>query len=235
MDGFLEHFGPNIRVFLLEYRLAAARPETPANPFPAALIDAIAGYRYLLHDVVVDPQNIILSGDSAGGAIAFNLARYLALYEIPSLPVPGRMILLSPTMSWAPSSTHADSSAVRNSRSDYVQAMMQGGYIPRALLGSLSEDALRTNSWLSPGSVDVKWERGMLFGIPPTIMTAGDAEYTLDSMRKVRDALAEDMGEAFTYLEILDATHDYFLMPWHEPERTQVFKKLGEWLQSVPH
>jgi acetyl esterase/lipase len=54
------------RVFSLRYRLA------PQNPFPAALIDAILAYKYLidppegaLHQPV-DPAKIVIAGDSAG-------------------------------------------------------------------------------------------------------------------------------------------------------------------------
>jgi acetyl esterase/lipase len=54
------------RVFLLNYRLA------PQHPFPAAFIDLVLAYKYLidpppgaLHDPV-DPAKIVIAGDSAG-------------------------------------------------------------------------------------------------------------------------------------------------------------------------
>lgn len=53
-------------VFALDYRLA------PQEPFPAALIDAVVAYKYLigpppgaLHDAI-DPSKIVVAGDSAG-------------------------------------------------------------------------------------------------------------------------------------------------------------------------
>ena len=54
------------RVFSLRYRLA------PQNPFPAALIDAILAYKYLINPPEgalhqpVDPAKIVIAGDSAG-------------------------------------------------------------------------------------------------------------------------------------------------------------------------
>ena len=48
------------------YRLA------PEAPFPAAIEDVAAAYQALL-DSGVSAQNIIIGGDSAGGALAFNL------------------------------------------------------------------------------------------------------------------------------------------------------------------
>lgn len=54
------------RVFAVDYRLA------PQEPFPAALLDAIVAYKYLvdpppgaLHSAV-DPKKIIIGGNSAG-------------------------------------------------------------------------------------------------------------------------------------------------------------------------
>lgn len=54
------------RMFAVDYRLA------PQHPFPAALLDAIIAYKYLvdppsgaLHEPV-DPSRLIISGDSAG-------------------------------------------------------------------------------------------------------------------------------------------------------------------------
>ncbi|KAF9199607.1 hypothetical protein BGZ49_010243 [Haplosporangium sp. Z 27] len=57
------------RVFSLEYRLA------PNSLFPAALHDALAAYLYLIDPPAgsdfapVDPKNIVIMGDSAGGGV----------------------------------------------------------------------------------------------------------------------------------------------------------------------
>lgn len=54
------------RVFSLRYRLA------PQDPFPAALVDAVLAYKYLIYPPEgalhqpVDPSNIVIAGDSAG-------------------------------------------------------------------------------------------------------------------------------------------------------------------------
>ena len=52
------------RVLCLAYRLA------PEHPFPAAVDDAVAGYRALLTQGA-DPRRIAIMGDSAGGGLAF--------------------------------------------------------------------------------------------------------------------------------------------------------------------
>jgi len=116
--GFLEHFPQNPRIFGLEYRLSTAEPFGKSNPFPAALIDAIVGYRYLVQDIGFEPKNILLSGDSAGGNLAFTLAYYLSTYKLPELPQAGGMLLISPTVDWAVTHQGPQSSMTVNSRSD---------------------------------------------------------------------------------------------------------------------
>lgn len=58
----VRHIGLARRVFSVEYRLSAAAPFESANPFPAALLDALAGYNYLVNVVGFTPSNIILAG-----------------------------------------------------------------------------------------------------------------------------------------------------------------------------
>lgn len=82
--GLAKAAGAN--VFSQDYRLA------PEHPFPAAVEDAVAGYRWLL-DQGVDPESLIVSGDSAGGGLA--LALLLSCKE-RGLPMPAGAILYSP-------------------------------------------------------------------------------------------------------------------------------------------
>jgi epsilon-lactone hydrolase len=60
------------RAFVVDYRLA------PENPFPAALDDCVAGYRWLLAQGV-DARDVVVAGDSAGGCLA--LAMLLVLRD----------------------------------------------------------------------------------------------------------------------------------------------------------
>lgn len=50
-----------------QYRLA------PEHPYPAALDDALAAYRYLIDDRGIAPQRLVVGGDSAGGGLALAL------------------------------------------------------------------------------------------------------------------------------------------------------------------
>lgn len=74
------------RTFALEYRCA------PEHPFPAAVEDAVAGYRFLLAQGV-EPARLAIGGDSAGGGLA--LATLVSIREA-ELPLPGCAWLISP-------------------------------------------------------------------------------------------------------------------------------------------
>lgn len=74
------------RVLFVDYRLA------PENPFPAAVDDATAAYRWLLEEGF-EPQNIALCGDSAGGGLSMAL---LVNLKNLGLPQPGCAMLMSP-------------------------------------------------------------------------------------------------------------------------------------------
>ncbi|KAF9364093.1 hypothetical protein BGX34_002546 [Mortierella sp. NVP85] len=104
--------GPGTRIFSVDYRMA------PEHPFPAAVHDAFAAYLYLTepgHEaltlnskksmqsfVPVDPRDIVVAGDSAGGGVAAAFILYMAKYVQPSMAtkyvMPHATILLS---AWA--------------------------------------------------------------------------------------------------------------------------------------
>jgi len=71
---------------LLDYRLA------PEHPYPAAVDDATAAYRWLL-DQGVAPGRIVIGGDSAGGGLT--VATLVALREA-ALPRPAGGVCISP-------------------------------------------------------------------------------------------------------------------------------------------
>ncbi len=88
--GMVGHIGSQAgcRVLSVDYRLA------PEHPFPAALEDALAAYRWLL-DHNYGPSDIVVAGDSAGGGLA--LALLASLADV-GLPQPAGAVPISP---WA--------------------------------------------------------------------------------------------------------------------------------------
>ncbi|KAF9971709.1 hypothetical protein BGZ73_005261 [Actinomortierella ambigua] len=105
----MQKFGPGARAFVLDYRQA------PEHPFPAAIHDAFAAYLYMtnpnhkaliLNDdscpdmLDVNPRNIFVAGDSAGGnlTVAFNLymKNYVQLATDAKFESPFASVAISP-------------------------------------------------------------------------------------------------------------------------------------------
>ncbi|KAJ7750482.1 alpha/beta-hydrolase [Mycena maculata] len=231
IEGILEHVPQFSRVYALEYRLASGAPFPTCNPFPTALIDAIAGYDYLIRQIGFSPDNIIVSGDSAGGVLAYQLARHIDAANLATLPQPGALLLLSPSADsgWR---TPPGGSMQTNRRSDYVRTWFDAGYVPPTLLGALPVGEL-DQPWLSPGSpvLSNAETAGLFKGFPQTFILAGEAEMSRDSMRTLRDRMRADMGESqVQYAEIAGAPHDFTGMTILEPERTMGLKAIGKWV-----
>ena len=73
-------------ILMFDHRLA------PEHPYPAALEDSLKAYRWLL-DQGVEPENILIMGESAGGGLC--LATLLAVRD-KGLPLPVAGVALSP-------------------------------------------------------------------------------------------------------------------------------------------
>jgi len=74
------------RVLCLDYRLA------PEHPFPAALDDTVAAYRWMLQNGA-DPRHVAFMGDSAGGGLA--LAALMRLRD-EGVQLPAAAVAVSP-------------------------------------------------------------------------------------------------------------------------------------------
>src|SRR5688572_32621320 len=83
-----------VRVLAPDYRLA------PENPFPAALEDAVAVYRWLI-DGGTSPEHLAVAGDSAGGGLS--IATLVAARDA-GLPMPAAAVVISPSASLDPGS-----------------------------------------------------------------------------------------------------------------------------------
>jgi len=151
------------RVFVADYRLA------PEHPFPAALDDAVAAYRALLHDGVL-PQRIAIIGDSAGGGLA--LATALRLRELGE-PLPAALVLFSPWVDLGDPDRGAEPAG---------EAMLSRAWTAECarlyLDGRDSGDPLA-----SPINGDLR-------GMPPTLVQVGQDELLLADSRRLHSALA---------------------------------------------
>ncbi|KAJ1308487.1 hypothetical protein OPQ81_004191 [Rhizoctonia solani] len=240
--GFLEYGHPTFtRTMSIEYRLCASDPYPANAPFPAALLDGLAGYLYLTCTLGFKPQNVFISGDSAGGNIAQSIVRYLRDHPELGIGTPGGLILFSP---WAdPTGTHygmPNSVAKENSKSDFVRPQIHpdsmGQYGLRSLLAKTSVQDARQNPYIAPASLEMSPEvvRGMFSGFPPCYVVGGGGETLLDAIRTLQERMAADIPEKmFVYDEVTDAIHDFVCLPLWEPERSNTFKSIVDWIQRL--
>jgi len=257
--GIVETVPSVKRVLSVEYRLSSGEPFEVAHPFPTALVDALAGYNYLVNEVGVAPSDIIVCGDSAGANLAHALTRYLVEYQgSPSAdgqsavpPPPGALILLAP---WADLSTshdgHPQASSKTCVRSDYIDTRPHGSlaYARRAFAGPFPPTILELNPYISPGSCAPAFTGASFAGFPRTFITGGGAEAFRDQIRAFKDRMIRDLGEwgraasdgeqgkerkgGVKYYEAPDAIHDYVMFPWFEPERSETLKAIALWVED---
>jgi len=242
-DGILKHSPPITRTFSIEYRLSTAEPYKPENPFPAALLDAIAGYHYLVHTIGFDPRDIIISGDSAGGNLALALVRYLRDYRdfhrdlrLPALP--SGLLLLSPWADLGRSHDGPNTSLSNFCSYDYTAARGQGrtSYGKLAFLGPFGLGLAERSPYVSPASLNMSV--GARFdGFPRTLICSGGAEALLDSIRSLWWKMERDMGGGtgrgqVSYYEAKDALHDHIVFAWHEPENRQTLEVIASWIEK---
>lgn len=230
--GLLKHCAGAQRAFAVEYRLSRAAPEdAPAHAFPAALLDALAGYIYLVESVGFAPQDIIVEGDSAGGNLALALTRFLLEHvELAGVPAPpGALILLSP---WVDLSTKVQrrpgSRAAANASVDYIGQPENTHYSTRAFLGP--RDPL--DPYISPGCDDPRMPHVSFEGFPRSIVVAGGAEVLIDEIGVLVERMKSQMGERVTYHEEPDEVHDYLLFPSTEIRGQETFRIIAQWSQA---
>lgn len=236
----LECYSSFRRAFALEYRLTSSLTNDFTNPFPAALLDALAGYAYLVNEVGFSPKDIVVIGDSAGGNLALALARYLA--EAVSFPEnipspPGALILVSPWCDLGTSHFRPGSSLETHQSTDILTNMDKGLFVNArtnfcGVLGFPS--AANSNPYLSPGSIHRDMPPVSFKGFPNTFITSGDAEILIDQIRGLVRRMKKELGEGMVYYhEEQDAVHDYLALKGWEPEAARTYVKLGAWFSDV--
>jgi acetyl esterase/lipase len=194
------------RALVVDYRLA------PENPFPAAVEDAVAAWRWLLGQGV-DPKRTVISGDSAGGGLT---ASALVAIRDAGLPLPAAAVLISP---WTDMEGSGDSMTSKASVDPIIQKEFldesAGHYIaggdPRAPLAS-------------PIYAD-------LAGLPPLLIHVGECETLLDDSTRLADR-ARAAGVDVT-LEVWDEMiHVWHIFGPMLPEGRQATERIGEWVRE---
>jgi acetyl esterase/lipase len=194
------------RAFAIDYRLA------PEHPFPAALDDALAGYRWLLAQGI-DPKSIVIGGDSAGGGLT---AATLVVLRDARDPLPGAAVLLSP---WTDLAGTGESQKTRADKDPMIPAMEGVSPVAEWYAG----DRPAADPLVSPLYAD-------LSGLPPMLIHVGDHEVLLnDSTRFAEKAKAAGVDVTLKVWDEMIHVFQFFPML---PEGQQAIAEIGDWVRS---
>ena len=193
------------RVIMIDYRLA------PEHPFPAGLEDAVKAYKWLVNDEKIDPKNMIIGGDSAGGNLA--LATLLKLREL-NLELPAAAILISP---WTDMLGTGESMRTKVEVDPFISPIA-GEFFAQLY----ARDRDLRNPLISPLYGDLQ-------GLPPLFIQVGTAEVLLDdSIRLAKRAKAAGVEVDLDVWEGM--IHDFAIFAAVVPESQQGIENIGKFL-----
>ncbi|MEH6576098.1 MAG: alpha/beta hydrolase [Amphritea sp.] len=189
-----------------DYRLA------PEHPFPAAVDDCFAAYRWLLEQGY-SPDNIVLAGDSAGGCLTLTT---LMQIRDADLPMPAAAILISPA---ADCSVKQRSSLPVDIEADPMFSSSVRGLCYSPYMAGADEK----NSLVSPAY-------GNFHGMPPLQIFVGSSELILShSLRVVAKASAAGVDVRLSLWKEMPHVHP--LMNWL-PESKQALQMMGAFFRQ---
>jgi acetyl esterase/lipase len=193
--------------FALDYRLA------PEHPFPAAVLDAVSGYRWLLEEGF-PPDKIVIGGDSAGGGLT--MATVLWLRDA-GLPLPAGIFLLSPWTDLACTGNTLE----QNDRHDHLLSGKDVHRYSKVYHGEASP----LDPLVSP-------LYGNFHGLPPLRVYASDTEILLDDAVRLAER-ARCYGVQVDLRIWNDLIHAWpILVNLRLPESRQVVAELAHFISE---
>jgi acetyl esterase/lipase len=193
------------RALVLDYRLA------PEHPFPAALEDAVAAYRWLLAQGRA-PGQIVFAGDSAGGGLA--LAALLYLRDAGD-PLPAGLVCLSPLTDME----GTGESVVTRAKADPMLTIDDVVVLKHYLAGNDPRSPL-----LSPLYGDLR-------GLPPMMIHVGNDEILLSDSTRLSER-ARDAGVDVSLHIYPDMWHMWHYFAPYLPEAVQAIHEIGAFVQT---
>jgi epsilon-lactone hydrolase len=195
-----------VKALNVDYRLA------PEHPYPAAVNDATAAYRWLISQDV-KPDHIVMAGDSAGGGLT--LATLVHLRDT-GVPLPSAAICISPWVDLAMTG-HTMST---NSKAD--------PYVQKEQLLFMARNYLRDTDPRTPLASPLYAD---LRGLPPLLIHVGSAETLLSDATRI----AERAGSADVNvtLEIWkDMVHGWHIFAPILPDGQKAIDRVGDFIKT---
>jgi monoterpene epsilon-lactone hydrolase len=188
-----------------DYRLA------PEHPFPAALDDAYAAYRWML-ERGIDPQRLVVAGDSTGGGLALAL---LLRLRGEGLPLPAGAVLLCPIADVRASTLDPDAlDPVHRLFNDFWR-----GSVDAYLAGHPARDPLASPLY------------GDLSGLPPLLIQAGTSDLLRGEAQALHDRAREHGVPAQLQLYPTDA-HAFQLFWSFLPEAADAIESAAQFIRE---
>ncbi len=195
-----------MRVLFPEYRLA------PEHPFPAAIDDVRAVWRWLCTDHDLSPRSMAVAGDSAGGGLS--VALLVALRDAGEA-LPAAAVLMSPTVDLTSSGA---SMAERADQDPISTPAMLRRLATEYLAGADPKTPLASPLFAS------------LSGLPPLLVQVGTADLLLSDSERLATEAAE-AGVDVT-LEIGDGLPHVYQLLLGTPEAAEATERIGKFLRA---
>jgi len=195
-----------VKALVFDYSLA------PEKPYPAAPLDCVAVYHWLLEEGYL-PENILFAGDSAGACIAFST---LLMLKDGQVVLPKAVVAISPCTDLS-----------RSGESHITKAKCDPATPPGAnetYMNYYIGDGNPLDPYMSPLFGD-------LAGLPPVMIHVGECETLLDD--SVRFAQKMKSAGGSVRLRIWDGMfHCFPLLAPLFPEATQAMDEICSFIQA---
>lgn len=199
----------NVTALIINYRLA------PECPYPAALDDAVFTYQWLLSRGV-EPKNIIIAGDSAGGGLVFSTL--LAIRD-RKIPLPAAAVVMSP---WTDLTFSGETVQTKKDVEDFIPE------------GCIETFGAYYSKGSDPADPYISPLFGDLEGLPPIMIHVGENEILLDdSVRFAEKAVRAGVDCKIKIWS--DMFHCFPLMTPAFPEAVQGVKEIAQFTKKYMH
>jgi epsilon-lactone hydrolase len=195
-----------MRVLFPEYRLA------PEHPFPAAVDDVLAAWRWLRAGQGLDAGSLAVAGDSAGGGLAVAL---LVAARDAGQALPAAAVLMSPTVDL----TSSGASMTERADQDPISTPAMLRQFAAGYLAGADPKTPLASPLFAP-----------LAGLPPLLIQVGTADLLLSDSERLA-AKAADAGVEVT-LEIGQGLPHVYQLLLGTPEAAAATEQAGTFLRA---